>query len=120
MAAIADVERGRASYARKAWQEAFESLSSADQAQPLAASDLELLAQSAYLIGRDDEYVRCLGRAHSAYLDLGDAQRAVGCAFWIGNNMLFRGQASRARLVRPGAALARAATAGLRRARVIS
>jgi hypothetical protein len=96
MAAIADVQHGRASYAQEAWQEAFDSLSSADRAQPLAASDLELLARSAYLIGRDDEYVSCLERAHRAYLDGGDAPTAVRCAFWIGNNMLFRGQVAQA------------------------
>jgi tetratricopeptide (TPR) repeat protein len=97
MPAIPDLEHGRASYEGKAWQDAFDSLSSADQVRPLAANDLELLAQSAYLIGRDDEYVGCLERAHRAHLDGGDASRAVRCAFWIGNNMRLRGQASRAR-----------------------
>src|SRR5262245_2960463 len=92
MAVIAGVERGRASYASEAWQDAFELLSSADQTAPLRPGDLELLAQSAYLIGRDDDYVRVLERAHRAYLDAGAVPRSARCAFWIGNNMLFRGQ----------------------------
>lgn len=97
MVAISELERGRASYVRQSWQEAFDALSSADRLAPLAAEDLELLARSAYLTGRDDEYVRSLERAYRTYLEAGDAPRAVRCAFWIGNNMLFRGQAARAR-----------------------
>jgi hypothetical protein len=58
--------------------------------------DLELLARSAYMLGRDDDYVDALERAYRAYLDAGDATRAVRCAFWIGHNMLFRGETARA------------------------
>ena len=36
------------------------------------------------MLGRDDEYLSALERAHHAYLDAGDAPRAVRCAFWIG------------------------------------
>jgi DNA-binding CsgD family transcriptional regulator len=92
MAVIAGIERGRASYASEAWQDAFESLSTADLAAPLGPEDLELLALSAYLIGRDDEHLRVLERAHRAYLDAGAVPRSARCAFWIGNNMLFRGR----------------------------
>jgi DNA-binding CsgD family transcriptional regulator len=94
---IAELERGRHSYARESWRDAFESLSSADRAAPLGPEDLELLARSGYLLGRDDDYVSGLERAHHAHLDAGDAPRAVRCAFWIGHNMLFRGQPARAR-----------------------
>ena len=97
MGVTAELERGRQSYARESWRDAFESLTSADQAAPLGAEDLELLARSAYLLGRDDDYVRGLERAHHAHLDAGDAPPAARCAFWIGHNMLFRGQAARAR-----------------------
>ena len=51
---------------------------------------------SAYMLGRDDDYVDGLERAHRAHLDAGDALRAVRCAFWIGHNMLFRGETARA------------------------
>ena len=37
--------------------DAFESLSRADRLAPLGPEDLELLATSAAMIGRDDEYV---------------------------------------------------------------
>ena len=93
---MAEVERGRRSYAEGAWRRAHESLSSADGASPLGAEDLELLARSAYMLGRDDEYVAALERAHDAHLGAGDPLRAVRCAFWIGHSMLFRGQTPRA------------------------
>lgn len=93
--AVAELERGRASCAGWAWREAFESLSSADRATPLGAEDLELLARSAYMVGRDDDYVSGLERAHRLHLDSGDAPRAVRCAFWIGHSLMFRGERAR-------------------------
>ena len=86
-----ELERGRESYARRAWIDAYESLSGADEASPLGAQDLELLATSAYMLGRDDEYVSGLERAHHAYLDGGEPLRAVRCAFWMGINLILRG-----------------------------
>jgi hypothetical protein len=88
--AVDQLERGRASYAGRKWIDAYESLSDADLAAPLEAEDLELLATSAYMLGRDDEYVRAIERAHRLYLGAGDAlrtesvalgsrQRRVGC-----------------------------------------
>jgi hypothetical protein len=74
---IDELERGRKSYAGRAWMDAHESLSRADQVAPLGAEDLELLARSAYMLGRDDEYVSCLERAHHIYLEAGDASRAA-------------------------------------------
>jgi DNA-binding CsgD family transcriptional regulator len=91
---IDELERGRKSYARRAWMDAHESLSHADQVAQLGAEDLELLARSAYMLGRDDEYVSFLERAHHTYLEAGDASRAVRCAFWIGHNLLFRNEMS--------------------------
>jgi DNA-binding CsgD family transcriptional regulator len=91
---IDELDQGRKSYARRAWMDAHESLSHADQVAPLGAEDLELLARSAYMLGRDDEYVSCLERAHHTYLEAGDASRAVRCAFWIGHNLLFRSEMS--------------------------
>jgi DNA-binding NarL/FixJ family response regulator len=92
----AELERGRDCYAAHAWQDAHEALAAADEQEGLAAGDLELLARSAYMLGRDDDYVGALERAHNAHLDAGDAPAAVRCAFWIGHNMLFRGEAARA------------------------
>jgi len=91
-----ELERGRDAYAKRAWRAAYESLSSADEAAALAAGDLDLLATAAYMLGRDDEYVSALERAHRLYLEGGERRRAVRCAFWVGINLILRGELGRA------------------------
>ena len=59
---VDELERGRESYARRTWLEAHRLLSSVDRAAPLGVGDLELLATSAYMLGRDDDYVASLER----------------------------------------------------------
>jgi DNA-binding CsgD family transcriptional regulator len=86
------VSRGREAFARRAWPDAFESLSLAEEAALLGAAELELLATSAYMLGRDAEHVRALERAHHAHLGAGDTPRAVYCAYWIGHNLMLRGE----------------------------
>jgi len=93
---IDELERGRESYARRAWMDGYKSLSHADQVAPLGAEDLELLATTAYMLGRDDDYLSGLERAHHEYLDDGEAMRAVRCAFWLGVNLALRGEMGRA------------------------
>jgi DNA-binding CsgD family transcriptional regulator len=90
--AVGELERGRESYARHAWAEAFESLARADHAAPLGADDLELLARAAYMLGRDDDYRGALERAYHAHLNAGDSPRAARCAWWIGHNFMFRAE----------------------------
>jgi ATP/maltotriose-dependent transcriptional regulator MalT len=88
--------RGRESYGRRAWAEAYESLSLADRVAPLGAEDLERLATSAYLTGRDDDFRRTLERAHRAYLNARQGVRAARSAFWLGLTLLLRGETGRA------------------------
>ena len=94
--AVPDLERGRQAYENASWLTAYDSFSTADRATSLGADDLELLARSAYMLGRDDDYVNALVRAHQAHLTSGDTPRGVRCAIWIGHSMLFRGQAAHA------------------------
>ena len=89
---VDELERGRALYVGRAWTDAYESLSRADGAGSLGAEDLVLLATSAFMLGRDDDYLGVLERAHHAYLDARDVPRAVRCAFWIGMNLVLRGE----------------------------
>jgi DNA-binding NarL/FixJ family response regulator len=96
LAAIDELERGRESYATRSWTHAYGSLSSADQADPLGAEDLELLATSAYMLGRDEDVLSGLERAHHAYLSAGQLLRAVRSAFWLGINLVMQGEMSRA------------------------
>ncbi len=96
MAVEDDLERGRRAHARASWQDAFDSLSAAEGSSSLGGDDLELLAASAYMLGREDDYFGALERAHQAHLDAGDARRAVRCAFWLGANLAQRGEMGRA------------------------
>jgi DNA-binding CsgD family transcriptional regulator len=90
------LERGHAEYGRRAWARAREALARADEATPLGPEDLERLATSAYMLGRLDEFHRALERAHEAYVERGDPQRAVRCAFFSGMNYAVRGEVGRA------------------------
>jgi hypothetical protein len=54
--------RGREASAQRAWLDAYTSLSEADEAAPLGVEDLELLATSASMVGRMDEYLALLER----------------------------------------------------------
>ena len=87
-----DLERGRESYSSSAWATAYESLLRADQLVPLAAEDLELLATSAYMLGREDEWMQVLERAYREYSESAEARRALRCAFWIGIQLALRGE----------------------------
>ncbi|MCT7374165.1 LuxR family transcriptional regulator [Chelativorans salis] len=86
------LDRGRKAYARRAWADAHGYFRHAVEHAPLDAEDLERLAASAYLIGRDDEYLGALNRAHKAHAEAGDAARAIRCAFWLGLELAFRGE----------------------------
>jgi DNA-binding NarL/FixJ family response regulator len=90
--AAAELERGRDSYAREAWTDAYEALSAADNLAPLGAEDLERLATAAYMIGREADYLDALERAHREHLDAGRELPAVACALWIGVTLAIRGE----------------------------
>jgi DNA-binding CsgD family transcriptional regulator len=94
--AVIGLEQGRAAFAREAWLAAYESLCAADRSDPLRAGDLELLATSAYMLGRETEYLNALERAHRAHLDAGQPLAAVRCAFWIGVTLASGGEIGRA------------------------
>ncbi|HEX2507677.1 MAG TPA: hypothetical protein VHK23_05080 [Miltoncostaeaceae bacterium] len=57
----------REAYGRRAWTQAHELLSRRDEAQALGPEDLERLAVASYMLGRDDEQLAALARAHHAH-----------------------------------------------------
>ena len=91
-----ELERGRDHHASGAWSDAYAALAAADRSAPLAVADLELLATSAYMLGREDEYARLLERAHQMHVSAGDVPGAIHCAFWLGLSLLLRGEVARA------------------------
>jgi DNA-binding NarL/FixJ family response regulator len=91
-----ELTRGRERYEARAWQEAYDSLAGADRGGRLGAEDLELLATSAYMLGREEDYFEATERAHRAHLDAGETVRAARCAFWIGVHLARREEMGRA------------------------
>jgi hypothetical protein len=62
-----ELARGRDAYENAAWTGAYACLTAADAASSLAADDLERLAIAAYMLGREDEWIAGLERAHHTY-----------------------------------------------------
>ena len=87
-----ELERGRTSFERRAWLDAYTALSEADRLEPLSAADLDLLATSASLLGRMDDYLTVLERAHLAHLERGDNLAAARAAGWLGMTLAIRGE----------------------------
>ena len=90
-----ELAQGRQYCEQRAWADAFQSLSRSDEHARLDVEDLELLATSAYLIGRDEDFLKTLDRAHSAYRKAGETTRAARCAFWLGLSLLLKGETGR-------------------------
>jgi DNA-binding NarL/FixJ family response regulator len=99
----AAVDRGRESFARQAWRDAYTQLAAADREVPLQLEDLERLAVVAHLLGRDDDSADVWARAYHEALREGRNPRAARCAFWLGLALLLRGE-----MAQGGAWLARA------------
>jgi ATP/maltotriose-dependent transcriptional regulator MalT len=82
---------GRESAHGLAWADAFRFLSRAEQSASLRGEDLEVLAVAAYLVGNADECRQALQRAHRAYVEVGNPQRAARCLFWVAFTLLLEG-----------------------------
>ena len=87
--------RGRDYFAQQSWGAAFAQLSAADRELPLDPDDLERLAIAAHLTGKDPECTELLARAHQEFLNRGQAEAAARCAFWLGFDLVFRGESAR-------------------------
>jgi DNA-binding CsgD family transcriptional regulator/tetratricopeptide (TPR) repeat protein len=94
--AAADIlDRGRESFGRHAWADAHAALAAADEREPLAPDDLVVLSMAAYLVGRDEESIAVLERAHHEYLARDEVHHSVRCAFWLAFALLNSGQVER-------------------------
>ena len=88
--------RGRHAYDQRAWSDAYEALSQASAAGPLDADDVERLAWSAILTGRDELALEAFERLHQLTLDAGEHHRAARAAFWLALRATTMGQMARA------------------------
>ncbi len=96
MHTVADLlDRGRDSFVRRAWGDAYLQLRDADRDAPLEAEDIERLATAAYLMGKVDN-ADIWVRAHHEFLSRGDLERAARCALWLAFGLLDKGEHVRA------------------------
>ena len=86
------LDESRRACSRSKWLQGQAGLAEVDAARPLSAEDLQLLGESAYMLGRDEEYVAALMRAHNLQLAGGDLPAAARTAFWIGHSYMHQGQ----------------------------
>jgi DNA-binding CsgD family transcriptional regulator/tetratricopeptide (TPR) repeat protein len=90
MSEVDALDQGRESFHRQAWGKAYTQLSAAAAEKPLELEDLEHLAITAYLSGRDAESEGAWTKAHHEALRAADWARAARCAFWLGITLINR------------------------------
>lgn len=90
-----DVIRGRESFGRRAWGQAFDELSAAERDSDLDVADVERLAICAYLVGRADDSARAWERAYLAHVRREETLDAARCTFWVSFVLLNRGELAR-------------------------
>lgn len=91
-----DVERGRAAFAARAWEDAFRALSQADRDGRLDREALAELVLAAGLTGRDPEMLRGLERLHNLCAETGDCRGAARAAFWLSLRLQGLGEVAQA------------------------
>ena len=89
------LDRGRIAYGEHRFADAVAGLDEADRELAVAASDLEHLAIAAILVGRIEEGLDTLTRAHEAYLAEEDVAAAARCAAWVGMQLMGIGDRAR-------------------------
>ena len=91
MDVVEELLRAREAFDRRDWVAAYEGLSAAGD-DALLAADFADLATAAFLVGRHNDCIQALQRAHQAHLDAGDQPAAVRSAFWLAMTLMDRGE----------------------------
>ncbi|MCU1436504.1 MAG: helix-turn-helix transcriptional regulator [Pseudarthrobacter sp.] len=96
MSAGSGIDQGRSAFQEHRWTEACQTFREADRRGGLPAADLEQLATAEILTGDSTTGLETLTRAHEEYLVMGDVESAARCAGWMGMQLMFMGEQSRA------------------------
>lgn len=89
------LQLGREAFTARRWAAVVDTLGAADAQQPLNPEDLRLLATALFMVGRQEEQLAVLERAHQLHLDEGSLRGAAACAFWLGMELFMGGEVSR-------------------------
>ena len=93
---VGALERGRDAYRRRAWRAAYAGFSAADGETPLAPEDLERLAVTCTMLGRESESAGLLARAFQGYQRSDAPERAARAAVWLVLDLMERGDVAQA------------------------
>ena len=77
---------------RGEWSRLHRELADDDQHRELGGAELERLGEAAYMLGREEDFVRVYERAFDDHLRQGKVRAAARCGFWIGLTLIFRGE----------------------------
>jgi ATP/maltotriose-dependent transcriptional regulator MalT len=95
---IDKIAAAREAFARQAWKAAYARLRASDDARAqLGVEDIERLAVSAYMVGKNEASTDAWARAHSEWLRLRQVRRAARCTFWLVLDLITRGERAQAR-----------------------
>lgn len=92
MGVAANIQQGRAAYVARGFEDAYRCLSAADAVEALPAEDLELVAEAAFLTGREEQSVDLWTRAYQQHLNDEDPERAAASAYWLAFHLANRGE----------------------------
>jgi DNA-binding CsgD family transcriptional regulator/tetratricopeptide (TPR) repeat protein len=87
--------QGLACLDQRRWKEADDHLSAASTSGALPADVVERLAFARLLTGRQEQGEETLVDAHGSFLRSGDGRGAARCAFWLGLQLMLRGEHAR-------------------------
>ena len=72
------------------WSESYEIFSELSRTGDLSPEGLEMLSTASFMLGRIDDMVSALERAHHGYLENGETFPAVRTAIWLANHLASR------------------------------
>lgn len=91
MGVVEELVKAREAYDRRDWVAAYDVLSETAP-DALTADDFDRLATVAFLVGRHNDCIQALQRAHGANLSAGDVRGAVRSAFWLSMVLMENGE----------------------------
>jgi tetratricopeptide (TPR) repeat protein len=84
------LQEGLTAFRAGQWRRAFDALSAADAKSELEPEHLEVLADSAWWLGRADDTVRTRERAYTRHLERGNRRRAGAVAIALAEDYAYR------------------------------
>jgi DNA-binding CsgD family transcriptional regulator len=95
MSFVNKLEKAQEAFRQRVWADAYNLFSASDHETPVKPEHLEQMAIAAYLIGKDSESVDTWTRAHQEFLNHDSKEQAARCAFWLGMQLLNKGDRAR-------------------------